>query len=301
LVVGADWPVTGDTGTAGTLNQTAGKIIVNGGGDSFQLGRAAFAGTGIMTMSGNAELEITGSDPVVGTRDTGVLNVTGSAKVFPTGTNENYWRLGNYGPSIDSGLEGNGLLNVQDNGSFRAHVIFIADNDATGEVRVSGNGSVQLTGNLVPRPSGLQAGGSATVRMTGSNATLSAFNLESESLAGEIATKYIFNADAGGVSEIDLVDAINITNNALEVNLNGFVLAPLATMLLFDGDQALAGNRLFGTFASLTVDGVSNPATYGIVYDQVNGDILLQNTVPEPASMTVLLGVAGMLMRRRRA
>src|SRR5688572_404447 len=58
LVVGADWPVTGDTGTAGTLVMTSGKFVVTGGGDSFQLGRAAFAGTGIMNMSGTAELEI---------------------------------------------------------------------------------------------------------------------------------------------------------------------------------------------------------------------------------------------------
>jgi hypothetical protein len=282
---------------------SAGKFIVTGGGDSFQLGRAAFAGDGVMTMTGSAELEITGSDPIVGTRDNGTLDVGGTATVHPTGTNENYWRLGNYGPSFDAGLQGNGLLNVHGNGSFRGHVIFIGDNDATGELRVSENGSVVLTGNLVPRPSGFFPAGSATVRMTGSNATLSAFNLESESLAGEIRTKYRFDADALGVSEIKLVDAINITNNDLEVNLNGFILPPLATLLLFDGDQALVGNRIFGTFNSVTVDGViqSGQATYGVVYDQVNGDILLQNTVPEPASMLAIFGVAGMVLRRRRA
>jgi hypothetical protein len=75
-------------------------------------------------------------------------------------------------------------------------------------------------------------------------------------LAGEIRTKYRFDADALGVSKITLTDAINITNNDLEVNLNGLVLPPLGTLLLFDGDQALAGNRVFGTFANLTVDGV---------------------------------------------
>ena len=42
-------------------------------------------------------------------------------------------------------------------GTFNAHVIFIGDNDSTGEMRVSDNGSVVLTGNLVPRPSGFQA------------------------------------------------------------------------------------------------------------------------------------------------
>ena len=199
-----------------------------------------------------------------------------------TGRSDNYWRLGNYGPSFDPGdrgLEGNGLLNVSDNGTFNAHVIFIGDNDSTGELRVSDNGSVILTGNLVPRPSGFQAEGSATVRMSGSNATLEAFNLESESLPGEIRTKYRFDADALGVSEIKLTDAINITNNDLNVNLNGFVLAPLGTLLLFDGDQALAGNRIFGTFANLTVNGVVNPVELHVwCTTKRMGDILLHES-----------------------
>ena len=50
-----------------------------------------------------------------------------------------------------NGLEGNGLLDVSGNGTFNAHVIFIGDNDSNGELRVSDNGSVKLTGNLVPR------------------------------------------------------------------------------------------------------------------------------------------------------
>ena len=303
LIVGADWPVTGDLGTPGTLNMSDGKLIVTGGGDNFQIGRACCAGDGAMNMTGDAELEIGGSDPIVGTRGNGVLDVGDTASVHPTTGVENYWRLGNYGPSIDAGLEGNGVLNVHGNGSFSAHVIFIGDNDATGELRVSDNGSVVLTGNLVPRPSGLQAMGSAKVQMNGASATLSAFNLESESLAGEIPTLYEFNADPSlGVSPIKLTDAINITNNDLKVNLDGFVLPNLAKLLLFDGDQALAGNRIFGAFTNLTVDGVLNPSNYMVVYDQPNGDILLMNTIPEP-STTLLLGLGTVIVicAKRRA
>jgi len=175
----------------------------------------------------------------------------------------------------------------------------LADNDATGELRVADTGSVVLTGNLVPRPSGFQAGGSATVRMTGSNATLSAFNLESESLAGEIATKYIFDADAGGVSEIKLQDAINITGNNLEVNLGVFALPINSSILLFDGDQALVGSRVFGTFANLTVNGNLNPSNYVVVYDQPNGNILLQ-AVPEPSTMALLGLVLTIFIAKRR-
>jgi hypothetical protein len=292
LIVGADWPVTGDLGTPGTLNMSSGKITVTGGGDNFQIGRACCAGDGAMYMTGDATLEINGSDPIVGTRENGLLDVGGSASVISIRTGADttvYWRLGNYGPSTDAGLEGNGILNVHDNGSFRAHVIFIGDNDSSGELRVSDNGSVVLTGNLVPRPSGFQALGAAKIQMNGANATLSAFNLESESLVGEIATQYEFNADSLlGVSAITLTDAINITNNSLLVNLNGFPVANLASVLLFDGDQALVGNRIFGTFASTTVTG--SPFVHRVVYDQVNGDILLQR-VPEPATM-LLVGLS---------
>ena len=48
----------------------------------------------------NAELQIGGSDPIVGTRDHGVLDVGVNAKVYNTPGQDNYWRLGNYGPSL---------------------------------------------------------------------------------------------------------------------------------------------------------------------------------------------------------
>ena len=303
LIVGADWPVTGDVGTPGTLDMSAGKIVVTGGGDNFQIGRACCAGDGAIYLSGKAELEIGGSDPSVGTRENGILDVGGAASVYGSTGVDNYWRLGNYGPSTDSGLEGNGLLNVHDNGSFKGHVIFIADNDASGELRVADNGSVVLTGNLVPRPSaGFQAMGSATVQMNGANATLSAYNLESESLPGEIPTQYEFNADSvNGVSPITLQDAINITNNDLVVNLNGYSLPNLSSLLLFDGDQSLVGNRIFGTFASTAVSGGVPGAQYSVVYDQLAGDILLQR-VPEPTTVMLFgLGLVMTICAKRRS
>ena len=101
--------VTGEFGTPGTLNMSAGKIIVTGGGDNFQIARACGLsgdadGDGLMNMSGNAELEIGGSDPIVGTRDHGVLDVGERLRSFRQHRAEdNYWRLGNYGPSFDPG------------------------------------------------------------------------------------------------------------------------------------------------------------------------------------------------------
>lgn len=309
LIVGADWPVTGDTGTKGTLNVTAGKMIITGPGDSFQVSRGCCGAEGSAINVTGAEIEISGSDPIVGTRDQGTLDIGLNGKVYNTAGRDNYWRLGNYGPSFIGdlgGLQGNGLLNVHSNGTFNGHVIFIGDNDATGEVRVSDTGSVVLTGNLLPRPSGFQAQGSATIRMNGSGATLSAYNLESESLAGEIATQYDFTADAGGVSDIFLRDAINITNNSLTVDLTSFAMAPSSTLLLFDGDHTGAGdtpvgNRIFGNFSSVNVLGGASPSNYYMIYDQPSGDILLARTVPEPSTVFLFgLGISVVLLAKRR-
>ena len=127
LIVGGDAPqMPGDFGSPGTLNLSDGKLNVTGGGDSFQISRACcmLAMVATLNMSGDAVLEINGSDPIVGTRDFGVLNVRDTAAVISIRTGPDptvYWRLGNYGPSFDpgtipGGLQGHGLLNVEDYG-----------------------------------------------------------------------------------------------------------------------------------------------------------------------------------------
>ncbi len=296
LVVGADAPqVPGNFGTAGTLNMSDGVLVVTGGGDSFQIGRACCAGTGVVNLTGDAVLEIQGSDPGIGTRDRGELNVGPNASVITTRPGGGYWRVGNYGPDIDGGLEGSGLLNVQ--GSFRAHVIFLGATDGDGEVRVSGTGSIVLTDNLVPNINTDQPNRSSLVHMIGSTATLSALNLESANGLSQVHNKFEFSADVGGVSPITLANAANITNNDLVVNLNSFVLGPGATEVLFDA----APNQIYGTFASLAVNGGGPGLQYAVVYDQVAGDILLQR-VPEPSTAVLLgIGVAMTARARRRA
>ena len=191
LRIGTDAPMSPTpTGTAGTLHMSDGKLIVSGGGDSFEIGRACCAGTGVMTMTGDAILEIQGSDPIVGDRDQGTLNIGDTASVISTRPDGAYWRVGNYGPSIDAGLEGNGLLNVYGSGSFSAHVILMATADGDGEVRVSDNGSVTLTGNLAATDGTDQPNRSALVHMIGSNATLTAVNLESANGLSQVHNEY---------------------------------------------------------------------------------------------------------------
>ena len=271
-----------------------GMLIVTGGGDSFELGRACCDGTGLMNMTGDAVLEIQGSDPLIGDRDQGTLNIGDTASVISTREGGAYWRIGNYGPSIDAGLEGDGLLNVTDDGSFSAHVIFLGSTDGDGEVRVSDNGSVTLTDNLVLNSNTDLPNRSALVHMIGSNASLSALNLESANGASQVHNQFEFTADSGGVSPITLSNAVNITNNDLTVNLNGFPLALGDTLLLFDA----APGQIYGEFASSIVNGSVVP--HSVIYDQVNGDILVQR-VPEPSTMVLLgLGMVLAMFAKRR-
>src|SRR5262245_56537700 len=205
LIVGADYPVLGDFGTAGTFNMSAGTLEITGGGSAFTIARACCNGDGIVNLTNDAKLIIDGSDPQVGQRDHGELHIGPLASVTsPT----SYWRLGNYGATIDNGLQGDGLLDVQ--GAFTANVIFIGDSDSHGELRISGNGSVTLNDNLVPNVATSFPNRSALVQMIGSSASLHAHNDESANGPLEVHNKYKFTADAGGISTITLADAVNI-------------------------------------------------------------------------------------------
>jgi PEP-CTERM motif-containing protein len=282
----------------GTLNMTGGDLTLAGGGDSFQIGRACCGAFGQVDLSGTAILRTT-ENSSVGDRDSGVLHIGPTASVISPGS---YWRVGNFGPSVDAGLQGDGLLDVE--GTFRARDLFIGVQDGTGVVRIRGTGSVRLTpfgtdpeADIVdfnhhpvfhPNQSG-------TIHMMGSAATLSARNLLFDHDPQPSKNLIWFTADSGGVSEITLTDAVNIDNNALRVDLTAFAVAPLGRILLIDA----ADNRVSGTFASLEILG-ANPSDYMVVYDRPNGNILLMNTVPEPSTVLLGLGLVVAISAKRR-
>src|SRR5437868_6440422 len=103
----------------GTFNMTGGDLTLAGGGDSFQIGRGCCGADGLVDLSGTAILRTT-ENSSVGDRDTGVLHVGPTASVISPGA---YWRVGNFGPTVDAGLKGNGLLDVE--GKFSARDLFI--------------------------------------------------------------------------------------------------------------------------------------------------------------------------------
>ncbi len=278
----------------GTLNITGGDLTIAGAGnDTFSIGRSV-GGDGIVDLSGSAVLNTgSGDSSFVGERDRGLLHIGPMASVIGT----DVWRVGHRGAIACTGCNGDGLLDVE--GSFSARLMFLGVDDGDGLLRVRGNGSVTLTDNLVPGVNTLFPNRSAKIEMLGSNASLSALNLESANGMTEVKNQYLFQADAGGVSTITLMNAVNIDNNKLTVDLTGFALAPGMSLTLFDAAPEL----IFGRFMEVMIMGVANPADYALVYeDQVgqSGDILLANIVPEPSTSLLFgLGIVMAIFAKR--
>jgi len=272
--------VVGDT-SPGTFLMTGGDLTTAGGADSFQIGRGCCDADGIVDLSGDAILRTT-LNSGVGERDNGVLHIGPDASVISP---DAYWRIGNFGPAVDGGLEGNGLLDIE--GTFNSRSLFIGVQDGTGLVRVRGTGSVTLT--PFPDADPLSAdinmnfnhdpifhpNQSGTIHMVGSKASMSARTLQAQhDEDSPIKNMLWYTADSGGVSPITLSEEVNIDNNKLRVDLNGFELGNLATLLLVDA----APGEIVGAFAELEVTG-GDPEkfSYSVIYDQGLGDILLQS------------------------
>lgn len=275
--------VVSDT-SPGIFQMTGGDLTVAGGSDSFQIGRGCCEADGLVELSGTAILR-TESNSGVGERDKGVLHIGPDASVISP---DAYWRIGNFGPSVDAGLEGNGLLDVE--GTFESRSLFIGVQDGTGVVRVRGNGSVVLSEftedadpnydinmnfNHDPIAHPNQSG---TIHMVGSEASMSARTLQSQHDADSpIPNLLWFTADSGGVSPITLTEGVNIDNNLLRVDLDELVSESLTTLLLIDA----APGQIAGTFAGLEVTGADG-LEFDVIYDQEVGDVLLQNVTVDP-------------------
>ncbi len=135
---------------------------------------------------------------------------------------------------------------------------------------------------------------SALVHMIGSNATVNAVDLLSANGPSEVHNQFEFTADSDGVSPITLSNSVDIRNNDLVVNLNGFAFEMGDTLLLFDGAPA----QIIGEFASSIVNGSVVP--HRVIYDQGTGDILVQG-IPEPSTVVLLgLGMILVMFAKRR-
>ena len=235
-------------------------------------------------------------------------------------------RIGNYGPAYDDfgaepGLDGKGLVDVQ--GTLNAKDLYLSENGAKGEIRLSGgtvnlNGALimDLCGNCVTDPVEL-AKRSAKVSIIGSSGT---FNVgldpdplvvdpmppSRDILANSPTAFFSFTADAGGVTPIIVVDngvepsgIVNIDGATLELDLDEFPFTPTSRLTLIDAVDELG--HLIGEFGPVIFLGTTEA---DVQYDVINSEVFLDNfrtgaTVPEPAGI-ILLGLAGAVVLRRR-
>jgi hypothetical protein len=300
--------IVGDAGV-GSLNINGGVLNVNVTGgfpQGFSIGghTANHTGVGVvnLTNGGQVQMALAGGSPdtgFVGERADGTLNIGAGTTFNAPGI---VWRVGQFGGIFFPDpipYDADGIMNVQ--GTFNSRQIFLGVQGGQGEINVSGNGAVNLTGQLHMSIETFRTTRSAIVRMVGSNATFMADDIIANTNAGETRNQFIFVADAGGVSELVSADALLFNNAAVSVDLTAF--APMTAgqqLRLFDAAPGqLADGHVFGPLS--VTGGAGQPSDYFLILDDVaTGDVFLQY-LPEPSSALAMLclGLAATTRRRR--
>jgi hypothetical protein len=303
--------VVGDV-AAGTLNVNGGTLNIENITTFPGLAISSFfsnhTGAGVVNVTNGGVINMVTANPgvtkadagFVGDRADGTLTISAGSSVLSP---DIIWRVGQFGgPFGVPPHEADGVVTVQ--GTWTADTIFMGPNGGDADITVSGNGSVFTTRALDMRAVGaMKPFHSAVIRMVGSNASWSSddilLNRQGSGATLQPRDHVIFTADAGGVSEMVSRDAILFNDAEVTVDLTAYhELAPGELLRLFDAAPGqLADGHAFGV---LNVLGVSNPAIYQLIYDDVaTGDIFL--AIPEPSSALVAgVGLLGLVARRRR-
>jgi hypothetical protein len=270
----------------------------------------------IMTGASN----VTAYGLVVGERTKALLSIgptalvevrTGDTSVVPNqcgGTDD--MRIGSYGPAYDDfgaepGLDGNGLVDVQ--GTLNAKDVFLSNNGAKGEIRLSG-GVVNLNGALrmdmcevcqidpvllAQRSSKLTiigSSGSFKVGLDPDPLVFDSMPPNRNLLAASATATFSFTADAGGVTPITVVDnpgersgTAYINGANLQLNLDAYTSA--SPLTLIDAPAGLVVDpapadptphfHLVGSFGT-NVTFLGNRWA-DVNYDYANGNVYLNN------------------------
>ncbi|AQQ71151.1 hypothetical protein SMSP2_01516 [Limihaloglobus sulfuriphilus] len=263
--------------TTGRYATGTGETNVSGSGQFTLSGYATFgnnAGNGTLNASGGS---FTANRMNVGLGDAGSvgeINVSGTGQVII----DTYSTFGN---------TGQGFLNVS-GGSFSADRMTLGQNGGFGQVTVSGTGSFELadyltsnTGDLLFRLEGSQA----SVAMGG--------NIRSSSDFGSYIFEFALDG-ANGVGDGIFAQTGITLNEGVKIDLEFIGAAVDGTYTIMSTPDVFND---FTTSGLLSDDSVAA----GWTYDIVTGDTLteLQVTIPEPATMLLLLG-GGMIALKRR-
>lgn len=218
-----------------------------------------------------AELRIGGFDKDgVDWNGIGVVNVSGNGTITDTGAgavNSAFVRLGE---------SGSGTLNLSDN----ATLSLTNSNDGTADMgealRMGANNIDTGTNN-------------SRLQLTGSNLTV---DIETITMNGGFTNTIAFVDEGTGISVINSTGGLAVTTYGW-IELADFGAAAGVVDLIHSD---VAFTNAAGLYANNV--GTSSGWTLQVVSDGAGGEIL--QAVPEPATM-LLLGLGGVLLRRRRA
>jgi len=237
--------------TGGSLTNDVDFTLANG-----------ISSTGTVTLTGSSSL-ICGINLNIGMRNLGILDIGSSASVSAPSV-----RVGGFGPDVSSTLHGDGTLNLA--GSLECSDLYMPSASGIGQFNLNGGNLVcenfYMDWNATGRPnhySSLTVNGSA-----GSFSVMDGF-----STATTNATLN-FVVDAGGVTTLNVSSNVNISGATLNVDVSA---SPDATHILIHGAS------LSGTFGSVNITG----GAARLVYDTVNGDVLIVPDKIEITSMDV--------------
>jgi T5SS/PEP-CTERM-associated repeat protein len=264
--------------TAGRYATGASQINVSGTGQLTLTGYSTFG-----SDAGKGTLNVSGGSFIANRMNAGTTHVDSLGEVNVSGTGQvnlaTYATFGNIGQ---------GVLNVS-GGSFIADRMTLGQNGGSGTVVVSGTGSFELADYLQGST------GDFLFRLEGSGASVT-INDNIISTAGFNSYAFEFALDgANGVgSGIFAQNAIDLAEG-VEIDLS-FIGAAI------DGTYTIMSSA--GTITDLSTSGLLSDASVaaGWTYDIVSGESLteLQVTIPEPATVLLLVGGGVMALRRRK-
>jgi hypothetical protein len=265
---------------------------------------------------------------LVGERTRGILAIdatsTVNSRIWDTTVTPNQFggtediRIGGYGPAYDDfgaepGLNGDGLVDVR--GTLNAKDLYVSEHGSRGEVRLSGNGKVNLNGSLhmdfcggcVTDPAILAkrsskvsiigSGGTFTVGLDPDPMVVDPSPPPRDLLAASTTATLSFTADAGGVTPIVIAQntapepsgTAYIDGANLIVDLSAYLSNSPLTLI------SAPPLQLVGTFGTVKFVGGRSAM---LNYDVANGKVFLNNfhlgagslvgsAVPEPSALSL--------------